>query len=58
MNMTTDPAFVAAEMEYRYSRDHVTTARRTHVLRDRLATIWHRSSQRVSAIGHTDGARD
>lgn len=42
MNIYSDPAFVAAEIAYRYDRDHVTSDERPQAERHRLATIWRR----------------
>lgn len=42
MNTYSDPAFVAAEIAYRYDRDHVTSDARPQAERHRLATIWRR----------------
>lgn len=48
MNVYSDPAFVAAEMAYRYERDHITTAVRPPSDRSRLAGVWHRLTHRTT----------
>ena len=41
-NEHDEAAFVAAEIAYRYDRDHVTSDERPQAERHRLATIWRR----------------
>lgn len=51
MNMATDPTFVAAEVAYRFERDHVTTVARPRTGRHHLPGLWHR----VTHLHHRHG---